>query len=61
MKRGLGIITARVLNIHPSTVSRNKERSDVVRTSQKVGTLITINKSNDIQHANGNDKHNENG
>lgn len=61
MKRGLGNKTAAALNIHPSTVSRNKERSDVVQMARKVETLIIINKDNDIQRTNGNGQHNANG
>ena len=54
MKRGLGNKTASMLNLHPSTVSRNKERSDVVQTSRKVETLLTINKTNDLLSTDGN-------
>ena len=54
MKRGLGNKTAIELNLHPSTVSRNKERLDVVQTSRKVETLLTINKTNDLHSTDGN-------
>ncbi len=55
MKRGIGVQTAHVMNIHPSTVSRNKERSDVVGASKKVELLTNLNK-NDIRNTDGNDR-----
>jgi hypothetical protein len=48
MKRGYGILTAEALGVHPSTVSRNKERPDVVQKSIILEKLNDLNK-NDIQ------------
>ena len=58
MKRGLGIQTARALNVHPSTVSRNKERSDVVLTAKRIEVVTILNK-NDLQRADSNTLNNE--
>lgn len=59
MKRGTGIQTAQVLGIHPSTVSRNKERIDVMQTAANIeyskessNFLTQLNKTNDIQQLN---------
>lgn len=49
MKRGLGKQTAAVLSVHPSTVSRNKDRVDISQTAVYIEQLNTLNKTNDIQ------------
>ncbi len=55
MKRGAGKLTAERLNVHPSTVSRNKERADVKETATIVQyemnarqLLTTLNNTNDL-------------
>ncbi len=59
MKRGAGILTAGRLNVHPSTVSRNKERPDVRETATLVQRemsarqlLTTLNKTHDVERTN---------
>jgi hypothetical protein len=56
MKRGLGILTAGRMGVHPSTVSRNKDREDVAAAATAVTheraasqLLTTLNKSDDLR------------
>lgn len=43
MERGAGKKAAETLGVHPSTVSRNKERTDVAAAAQTAGCEIRAN------------------
>lgn len=68
MKRGTGILAAQALGVHPSTVSRNKERLDVSKTAAQIeysqvgnNFLNELNKSNDVRQSNGGNQSPTNG